>query len=403
MYRQSVSKGRLAVCLIALALLLFLPFKQAAYAHAYSASYATLDLTQSQTRLTFAIDELSVIELAGGDTDNNKMLDQTEFERIRDTFADVIKPQLTLKIGGQIQAMQQLQSIVLDREGDASKVLLTAIYPPVLASQNISLKDTLYQHDTKTNYVNLLTIHYGTQSSTAALSAENRSWAMQLTDADFAKLPPDLQSMPTDASQKASFATDAGKSVDSEVETDAISGWYSFFMLGIHHILGGYDHLLFLFSLLIARQTYKQYATMITAFTIAHSLTLTLTVLNIIAVPPSIVEPLIALSICYVAIDNIVRKSVSYRWLLTFLFGLIHGMGFADILKGMNIPKTELATDLISFNLGIETVQLIIVAIFIPLLYMMHRVKYARKIVISGSALALLLGGIWLVQRVFET
>ncbi|WP_079416680.1 HupE/UreJ family protein [Paenibacillus ferrarius] len=403
MYRQLVSKGRLAVCLIALALLLVLPFKQAAYAHAYSASYATLDLTQSQTRLTFAIDELSVIELAGGDTDNNKMLDQAEFEGIRDKFADVIKPQLTLKIGGQIQAMQQIQSIVLDREGDASKVLLTAIYPPVLASQNISLKDTLYQNDTKTNYVNLLTIHYGTQSSTAALSAENRSWAMQLTDADFAKLPPDLQSMPAAASQKASSATDAGKSVDSKVETDAISGWYSFFMLGIHHILGGYDHLLFLFSLLIARQTYKQYATMITAFTIAHSLTLTLTVLNIIAVPPSIVEPLIALSICYVAIDNMVRKSVSYRWLLTFLFGLIHGMGFADILKGMNIPKTELATDLISFNLGIETVQLIIVAIFIPLLYMMHRVKYARKIVISGSALALLLGGIWLVERVFET
>ena len=95
-----------------------------------------------------------------------------------------------------------------------------------------------------------------------------------------------------------------------------------------------------------------------------------------------IVEPVIALSICYVAVDNIVRSSVSNRWVLTFLFGLIHGMGFADILKEMNIPKNELAVDLISFNLGIETVQIAIVGLLVPLLYLMHRYKYARRIVV---------------------
>lgn len=92
-------------------------------------------------------------------------------------------------------------------------------------------------------------------------------------------------------------------------------GWHSFFDLGIHHILGGYDHLLFLFSLVIARQKFKQVATMITAFTIAHSITLSLTVLGIIDLSPKFDEPMIALSICFVAIDNMIRKEVSHRWI----------------------------------------------------------------------------------------
>ena len=125
----------------------------------------------------------------------------------------------------------------------------------------------------------------------------------------------------------------------TEAHSDSTSGWFSFLKLGMNHILTGYDHLLFLLSLLIARQTFKQIATTITAFTIAHSITLTLTVLGMIDVPSSFVEPAIALSICYVALENIFRQKISYRWVITFVFGLIHGMGFADILKEMNIPK----------------------------------------------------------------
>lgn len=169
----------------------------------------------------------------------------------------------------------------------------------------------------------------------------------------------------------------------------------------MNHILSGYDHLLFLFSLVVARQTFKQYTGMITAFTIAHSITLSLTVLGIIDVSPRIVEPAIALSICFVAIDNIIRKQVSHRWVLTFFFGLIHGMGFADILKGMNLPKSQLAVDLLSFNLGIEVVQITLVGVALPLLMMMHKWKFSRNAVIAGSALAFVLGGIWLSQRVF--
>ncbi|MCY9695217.1 HupE/UreJ family protein [Paenibacillus alginolyticus] len=402
MYRLSVSASRMALCILTAVMLMVIPFKQAVYAHAYSASYTTLDLTKSQTGLTFAIDELSVIELAGGDSNDNKMLEPEEFERIKEKFAGIVKQNLTIKIGGEVQSEMQLQSIALDRQGDATKVILKAAYPPVTAGKPVSLKDTFYQNDSKANYVDLLTIHYGTESSTSALSAQNRSWTMMLTDNEISGLSQDLQSMKAQPSPNHEKSAVGSHAADAVKKNDAPSDWFSFFKLGMNHILGGYDHLLFLFSLLIARQTFKQYATMITAFTIAHSLTLTLTVFNIIHVSPAIVEPLIALSICYVALENIARQTVSLRWVLTFLFGLIHGMGFADILKEMEIPKAELATDLISFNLGIETVQLTIVGVLIPLLYMLHRFKYARRIVISGSSLALLLGAIWLIERVFQ-
>lgn len=121
-----------------------------------------------------------------------------------------------------------------------------------------------------------------------------------------------------------------------------------------------------------------------------------------IDVPGWIVEPLIALSICYVAVENIIRKKVSRRWVLTFFFGLVHGMGFADILKGMNIPSNQLAVNLVSFNLGIEAVQLAIVAVLLPLLLLLRRSRHDRKVMLAGSAAALLFGGIWLAERVLS-
>ncbi|PWV98505.1 hydrogenase/urease accessory protein HupE [Paenibacillus cellulosilyticus] len=385
-----------------------LSFPASASAHAYSASYTTLEMTKSGTVVTYAIDELSVIEWVGGDTNENNMLEPEEFEADKAPFAEVFNKNVTLKIGGQVQEPIEIENYYLDRKGDATQVIMQVRYPAPSGGQSIALSDKLYETDAKTNYVNLLTIKYGSGQSTAALSGGDRNWAMQVTDDEFAALPADMQD-----GQAASSSSGEGQADVTPVETaaadasttesshSATAGWYSFFKLGMHHILGGYDHLLFLFSLLIARQTLKQHLVMITAFTVAHSITLTLTVLGWISVPGSFVEPMIALSICYVAIDNMVRPQVSYRWMLTFMFGLIHGMGFADILVGMNIPRKEMGVDLVSFNLGIETVQLAIVFIALPLLLLLHRYKHSRKFVLAGSSTALLLGGMWLVERVF--
>ncbi|NOU99821.1 HupE/UreJ family protein [Paenibacillus planticolens] len=391
MFRSKPSL-RLALSLL-LALFLFaLPFKQMVEAHAYSAAYTTLTLTKTQTEMTYALDELSVIELVGGDTNNNHMIEQEEFDAMKDKIEAMVKNSVTLKINDQPKEWTKVESFVLDRKGDATKVILKVLYPPVSETDSISLTDVQYVNDAKTNYVNLLAIVYGPQKSTAALSGKDRSWLMLMTADEYSTFYQDI-------AQAESAANNHAQPQDAAANSQVSSGWLSFFKLGMHHILSGYDHLLFLFSLLIARQSFKQYATMITAFTVAHSLTLTLTVLGIINVPAYIVEPAIALSICYVALDNMIRKNVSHRWVLTFLFGLIHGMGFADIMKEMVIPKNELAVDLISFNLGIEAVQISIVAILLPLLYYFHRWKLSRRAVIAASGVVLVLGGIWLVER----
>ncbi|KAB2333300.1 HupE/UreJ family protein [Cytobacillus depressus] len=384
--------------MISIAIMLFaflFPAMQSVDAHPYSASYTTLQLTKSYTKMTYALDELSVIELTKGDLNQNGMLEQEEFDAVRDQFIETLKENITLRMNGEEKSWTSVESVTLDRKGSDTQIILSVIYPPVSESQSVSLKDDLYVGDSKTNYANLLTIHYGEQTSTAAISGNHRAWAMQLTDEDYAGLKQDDQTQPKVESKQ----TNEVEKTASDTEKTT-SGWLSFFTLGMNHILEGFDHLLFLFSLLIARQTFKQYAAVITSFTIAHSLTLTLTVLGWIDLSPKIVEPLIALSICYVAIDNLIRKNVSYRWILTFVFGLVHGMGFADILKEMNIPKSEQAVNLASFNIGIETVQLGIVIFLLPLLGILHRWKYSRRVIFIGSILTFVLGAIWFVERV---
>ncbi|WP_226679004.1 HupE/UreJ family protein [Mesobacillus jeotgali] len=140
----------------------------------------------------------------------------------------------------------------------------------------------------------------------------------------------------------------------------------------------------------------------VTSFTIAHSITLSLAVLGIMDLPSKFVESVIALSIIYVAVENIFRKEVNHRWGLTFVFGLIHGLGFANILQEMNLSKGNLASALVSFNIGIEIVQIMIVLLLLPLLTYLHRLKDSSKYIKYGSIVIILFGAFWLLERVFS-
>lgn len=384
------SQFRFFVCCLTFLLLLVIPLNQAD-AHAYSAGYTSLTVTKSGIELVYSLDNLSVIELTDGDANHNGVLEQSEFDAVKDTFLSTLERHIQLRVNQIPQEWPLAENIELSPESEGLKVVVKVLYPLTSSFDSLSLTDNLYLNDTvSANYVNLVSAKLGNNTDTAALSGNYREWSKSLSDVEYAGLPQD----PTENS-----FDEAGHRA-SESTSTATSGWLSFLQLGMSHILGGYDHLLFLFSLLIAKQKFKQYAAMITAFTVAHSITLSLTVLGILQVPSTIVEPAIALSICYVSIDNMVRQEVSHRWLLTFLFGLIHGMGFADILIEMEIPKANLAADLISFNLGIEVVQITLVAILLPLLALLHRWRFSRRAVLGGSTLAFLLGGIWLVERV---
>jgi len=182
---------------------------------------------------------------------------------------------------------------------------------------------------------------------------------------------------------------------------------------GMKHIFSGYDHILFVLALLVGVTGLWRLVKIITAFTIAHSITLILSAFDLVSVAPIIVEPLIALSIAYVAFEkyildflrkyfNTVKTEViSHRWKVAFGFGLIHGLGFAGVLKEIRIPDNVFVWSLLSFNIGVEIGQIIIIALFFPLLYFTIRYTWQKKAVTIFSILIGSIGLFWFIQRLF--
>ncbi|WP_165972276.1 HupE/UreJ family protein [Paenibacillus piri] len=174
---------------------------------------------------------------------------------------------------------------------------------------------------------------------------------------------------------------------------------WKYFMLGIEHILLGFDHLLFLFSLLLVAARYRDMLKIVTAFTVAHSITLLLASLGFINVNPVWVESAIALSICYVAVENIVSGKHAMRWLLTFMFGLVHGLGFAGALAEIGLPRNYFVGSLLTFNAGVEVGQLAIVFVVLPFLLWLRKWKWHRTVIIIGSALIFIRAFWWVLER----
>ena len=175
----------------------------------------------------------------------------------------------------------------------------------------------------------------------------------------------------------------------------------AFFRLGIEHILTGYDHILFLFALILRGGRLRSLIGIVTAFTIAHSITLALAVLGVVVVPSAIVEPVIALSIAYVALENIFRKSAaSGRWVVSFVFGLVHGFGFAGALLELGLPPSGIVGSLLFFNLGVEAGQAMVVAALFPALLWLCRFAWERRAVTAISAAVFVAAMALAIERV---
>jgi hydrogenase/urease accessory protein HupE len=173
---------------------------------------------------------------------------------------------------------------------------------------------------------------------------------------------------------------------------------------GIHHILIGPDHLLFLVGLLLLGGTIRQLLLVVTSFTVAHSITLSLAALGIVTPPARLIEPAIALSIVYVGADNILAKGGrDVRGWIAFTFGFIHGFGFANVLREMDLPRRALGWSLFSFNIGVEIGQLfVVVLVATALVALRSRSEWAgRHLAFAGSLVVIAAGTFWFVQRVF--
>ena len=174
----------------------------------------------------------------------------------------------------------------------------------------------------------------------------------------------------------------------------------AYFGLGVAHILGGTDHLLFVLCLILLVPSLRGLLKTVTAFTLAHSLTMALAFVGLVSLPSIVVEPLIALTIVYVAIENVLTPNVGRRWVLTGLFGLVHGLGFVGALKTITVSRDELVLSLVSFNAGVEVGQLLVIAIAVPALLFLRSRPWNRKFCRGFSAGVAALGSFWLVQRV---
>lgn len=206
-----------------------------------------------------------------------------------------------------------------------------------------------------------------------------------------------------DALAAAQAKAAAGGGGEAAVSGDEESVFWRFLKLGFLHILPhGLDHILFVLGLFFFSTQLRPLLIQVTAFTIAHSITLGLSLVGIFSLPASIVEPLIALSIAVVALENIFfRKLRPSRWVIVFGFGLIHGMGFAGVLRGLGLPEGQFLSTLISFNLGVEFGQLAVIALAVAATFWAWKKDwYFRFIVVPVSAAIALTGLFWTVQRI---
>ena len=242
-----------------------------------------------------------------------------------------------------------------------------------------------------------------------------------------AVLPPGSMDMPRPVSAARPEPAHADPGA-AGVEDAPDSSFLGFVREGVHHILIGYDHILFLLSLLLPavwirtpftdprhgivrerwapspdlRAALANVLKVVTAFTVAHSLTLALSVLDVLNPPSRWVESIIAASVVLAALNNIWPVVSEARWKLTFVFGLVHGFGFASALKDAGLAKGALVAPLVGFNVGVEIGQLCIVAAMLPPAWALRRTRGYRGVFVAGSMLIALVAGLWFVQRAFD-
>lgn len=194
-----------------------------------------------------------------------------------------------------------------------------------------------------------------------------------------------------------------------DVRAEPARGWeqaWRFVRLGVEHIFTGYDHMAFLLGLLLLGGTLRGLLRVVTSFTLAHSVTLAVASLELASVPPRVVEPLIAASIVFVAVENLVQlrrpspAADGRRWKLAFGFGLVHGFGFASALTDLHLARAELAAALFSFNVGVEAGQAVLAAVAFPLLAALRRRPAPARLGLRAGSLAIGAAGVlWLVER----
>lgn len=345
-----------------ISLLFLMGYTQLSFAHAPGLSSADVVLTKTgvDAKITFALQDIEAF--APMDSDGDADVSMAERDGAKTKIATLIGKEIQLTLNQQVVQPLNAGEVTFDDQNNAHVALH---YEPGPLHLKLSVL-----------FLNKLPI--GHKQYVTVKDAAGRSYGEKMLTQQDNTIELDL----SDSTNKSMFK--------------------DFFVLGVEHILTGYDHLLFLFSLLIVTRNFWSAIGIVTFFTLAHSITLGLASLNVMTLPSSVVEPLIAATIIYVGIENIVRKEPKGRKWLTFSFGLIHGFGFASVLQDMGISSIEtgILVPLFSFNLGVETGQIVVTSLALPVIWWLHaKPRIDQRFVPICSIGVCVAGSFWLVER----
>ncbi|KRF42307.1 HupE/UreJ family protein [Paenibacillus sp. Soil787] len=311
-------------------------------------------------------------------------LDNPQGEQLREMTTSIIQPYINEKLSVSIDDRSYpVKADKIEREGTLWKIWLRVSDINFDQQDNkVKIDYRLLLEETNKQHVNIGYIYFSDADDDSVQKV-------------FDYTQPDLQ-----------YTFESNNTVwEFSVKSKAAALWssiYTFLLLGIKHILTGYDHITFLVALIVIGLSNREAIKMITAFTVAHSITLLLAAMQVVTMNSRFVESVIALSICYVALENLLAKQINYRWLVTFIFGLVHGFGFASVLQEFIAGKSNLVLSVVSFNVGVELGQLMIFLIIVPVLLLMRKKFAIRRITAVASTAIFILGSIWFVDRVFN-
>jgi hypothetical protein len=348
-----------------------LPFQEAT-AHDPGLSSLTLRARPNGLEATLTLAVRDAAQLATVDDDGPGVVTQVEFARSRLQLEAAVARQLLITADGRVLKVQSIRSDFDEK----NNVEVHLDFGPITFS-SLEIQSNLI----------------------ASLPRGHRQY-FQIQDSGGATVSEGLLSAAAHRATAKFAPANAGVTA-----REVVSSFMNFLSLGVKHILTGYDHLLFLFGLLVVVRGFLSALGVITSFTIAHSITLAAATFNLAHIPSRIVEPLIAASIVYVGIENLLRSDVpKARQLVTFGFGLIHGFGFASVLREMGIGAgtAGIALPLLSFNVGVELGQILVAAMALPIIWKLR----AKPVFIARwgpvcSAAVVLLGSFWFAERVW--
>ena len=361
--------------------LIFLLLPTAASAHKPSDSYLNLTVTGSEVKGQWDIAIRDIDYAMGLDTDDDGAITWDELRTREAELAAYAFSRLRVASGGEPCPLR-LTALMVDRHSDGAYAVLRFSGACSAEIKKLTAEYRLF--------FDLDPQHRGLTSITAAGVTRTSIFSPERARQQF----------------------DIGAST-------LLSQFAAFLSEGVSHIGSGVDHLLFLLALLlpamfmrtkdgwqpVARFTdaFWNVFKIVTSFTVAHSVTLSLAALQVVALPSRWVETAIAVSVLLAAVNNIYPMVQRRLWLVAFIFGLIHGFGFASVLLDMGLPRDALVLSLLGFNLGVELGQILVVIIFFLLVYSVRTTRFYRRVVVpGGSALIALIAVVWILERALD-